>query len=480
VRTPRKSSGSKKPRMSSADSFRSLFARKSPDFVGGANPSEVRKIYQFGNTIGTGGYAVVKEAMHRKEGKAYAVKIMRPDSNKEDRGGLTPEDIIAEIEILKGLDHPSIIQMKEYFLGSRGQVFIVTELLRGGELLDAMLNIGTYTEAEARVVLRQVLNGLAYLHSRGVTHRDLKLENLLLAKKNDITTVRIADFGLAKALMKSRVMETTCGSPMYVAPEVIAGKRYTPAVDMWSTGVILYILLAGAPPFDVVDNEPLLFRRIMEGDYSLDTEEWASISEPAKDLVKKLMNLVPKDRPDADAALNHPWMTMAEEELREQPTAQGAKDALKAYAAKMKLPEKKFLPGEFLVRQGDKAAEVFLIRKGSCEVLLDGQEDPNELVKVAERREGDFIGEMAVAWEEFEEADEDEVENAGRDAKKPLPRKSTSRRRTASVRAVDTVTAVILGKKEMQWVLDHDSAVQEEIKIAVNQRRQELKDAKKS
>lgn len=446
----------------------SPYAAASKSFTASAHQGSVRDVYDIGLTIGTGGYAVVKKATRKSDGQEFACKIMRPDV-REGGDGLTVQDIVAEIEILKKLHHKSILKLDEYFLGQRGQVFIITELLKGGELLEAMLNLGSYTEAEARLIMKQLLEGLEYMHKAGVTHRDLKLENLLLARKNDISSLRIADFGLAKAAMQSKqaAMETTCGSPMYVAPEVIGGKKYTPSVDLWSTGVILYILLSGTPPFDAVDNEPLLFRMIMDGEYSLETPEWKGISKEAKDLVKKLMCVDPKERLDAAAALNHPWMSTSAKDTGHQ--LAGAKGALKNYAAKMKLPMKIFKAGEFLVRQGERGNAVFLIRSGKCEVLVepDGGK-PGNLVKVAERGEGDFIGEMAVADDEQEEEQDDDM--ACKAAKKWV-----GKRRTASVRAAGTVEAMVLGKKEMQWVLEHDSAVNEELKSAIQKRKEELK-----
>mmetsp|Transcript_25516 Transcript_25516/g.87414 ORF Transcript_25516/g.87414 Transcript_25516/m.87414 type:complete len:481 (-) Transcript_25516:147-1589(-) len=451
------------------------YMQASKSFTTKAHEGDVRDVYDIGSTIGTGGYAVVKKAVRKSDKKVFAVKIMRPDP-RNDGDGLTAQDIIAEIEILQQLEHPSILNLEEYFLGKNGQVFIITELLKGGELLDAMLNLGSYTEDEARLIMKQLLEALAYMHKQGVTHRDLKLENLLLAKRDDISSLRVADFGLAKALAEKSskaVMETTCGSPMYVAPEVIAGKKYTPAVDVWSAGVILYILLTGAPPFDVVDNEPLLFRRIMDGEYHLDTAEWSGISKEVKDLVANLMCVDVNKRLTVQKALQHPWMTAkATKGGKQLPAAAGA---LKAYAAKKKLPVTVFYPGDFLVHQGERGTAVYLIRSGKCEVVLENDDPKAEggvsYTKVAERGEGDFIGEMAVAVKDPDVMDANNGESMSTRAAK----KWVGNRRTASVRALSTVECMILGKKEMQWVLEHDSAVSEELHAAIEKRKEELR-----
>ena len=146
---------------------------------------------------------------------------------------------------MKKLEHPNIIYIKEYFVQS-GKFYIVMSCLRGGELLDALLDLGNYTEEDAKCIAKQLLDALSYMHLNNVTHRDLKLENLLLARPNDISSVVIADFGPARNSINARqVFSTQCGTPSYVAPEILLGKPYTPAVDVWSIGVILYTLLIG-------------------------------------------------------------------------------------------------------------------------------------------------------------------------------------------------------------------------------------------
>jgi len=197
--------------------------------------------------------------------------------------------------------------LKEYF-EENNKVYLLTELLTGGELLDAVLEKGHYSEGDARLCFMKLLEGLAYLHTKKIAHRDLKLENLLLDRKDDISTVKIADFGLAKRAAES-TMETICGTPQYVAPEVILGipgNKYTFTVDLWSAGVILFILLGGYPPF-YDEHEPRLFMKIRRGQYSFDDPVWAKVSDLAKDLIRKLLTTDPDKRLSADEALKHEW-----------------------------------------------------------------------------------------------------------------------------------------------------------------------------
>ena len=234
------------------------------------------------------------------------------------------------------------------------QVYLITELLTGGELLDAVLEKGHYSEADARLCFHKLLEGLSYLHTKKIAHRDLKLENLLLDRKEDIATVKIADFGLAKRAAES-TMETICGTPQYVAPEVILGipgNKYTFTVDLWSAGVILFILLGGYPPF-YDEHEPRLFMKIRRGQYSFDDPVWSKVSgawrkagrgcctveglcwqvgpagrwmtlwpcarnaETAKDLIRKLLTTDPDKRLSAEEALKHEWFKDASVEKNE-------------------------------------------------------------------------------------------------------------------------------------------------------------------
>lgn len=214
---------------------------------------------------------------------------------------------LQEIDILAQCDHPNVMFLKEYFEESN-KIYLITELLTGGELLDAVLEKGNYAERDAKACMKQLLRGIEYLHSRNIAHRDLKLENLLLCKKGDISKIKIVDFGLAKRAVESH-LETICGTPQYVAPEVIQGvpgNKYDPKVDMWSAGVIMFILLGGYPPF-YDEHEPRLFQKIRRGLFSFDDPVWNDVSATAKDLIRKLLVVDPSGRLTATQALAHEW-----------------------------------------------------------------------------------------------------------------------------------------------------------------------------
>lgn len=268
----------------------------------------VRDYYDIGDVLGKGGFAEVKLARHKETGTEYALKIMNLPANPKSADDNTREDVMKEINLLTGLDHPNVIRLYEYFDEKR-KFYLVTELLRGGELLQAVIDRERYDERDAKDCFAQMLRGIEYLHSKKITHRDLKLENLML-KEPGSNQVKIVDFGLAKRAAET-IMDTVCGTPQYVAPEVISGDdtgTYDSLVDLWSAGVVLYILLGGYPPFHD-ENEPRLFKKIAHGIYDFDDEVWDKVSDEAKDLIKKLLTVEPSKRLNATEALRHEWFS---------------------------------------------------------------------------------------------------------------------------------------------------------------------------
>ena len=413
------------------------------------NVRRVQDIYDMKSVLGTGGYAVVWSATHRATREEFAIKVMKATaSSRPSDDEVSVEEIKNEIEVMKKLEHPNVIHVKEYFVQS-GKFYIVMSCLRGGELLDALLDLGNYNEEDAKTIARQLLDALAYMHVNNVTHRDLKLENLLLARPNDISSVVIADFGLARNSKTARqVFSTQCGTPSYVAPEILLGKPYTPAVDVWSIGVILYTLLIGSFPF-ANDDQQTLFRIICSGQMDTSQPEWGQVSDEVKDLLVGLLDVNPATRLTAADALNHTWFTANKDcssnDLRK------SHSRLHGFADAMKLAVRTFEPGEYLVRQGEIGREVFLLRSGECDVVV-ADERGNARV-VATRGKGEFIGEMAVKL--------DEKEAGG----KP---------RTASVVAKTPVAATVLSRADMQWAVDHDYSLENQIEEVIQKRREEL------
>mmetsp|Transcript_15067 Transcript_15067/g.27759 ORF Transcript_15067/g.27759 Transcript_15067/m.27759 type:complete len:343 (+) Transcript_15067:43-1071(+) len=293
-----------------AKSIKKIFRRSAKRLVteeSGASSNNVDDFharFKLGKQLGQGNFSVVREAKDTKTGKLVAVKcISKKDLNREDE-----KAIEYEVEILQGLDHPNIIQLHGMFQDDK-HYFVVTELLQGGELFDRIVEKEFYSEKMAAKVVKTIAEALKFCNEAGVVHRDLKPENVLLNDKNDDTSLKLADFGFAKEVNPEghAELKTTCGTPGYVAPEIISGKRYGKAVDMWSLGVILYILLCGYPPF-YDDNQAVLFKKIKKGDYQLDPDFWAGVSEHAKDLVRGLLVVDPVSRFTVEDVLQHPWI----------------------------------------------------------------------------------------------------------------------------------------------------------------------------
>ncbi len=210
-----------------------------------------------------------------------------------------------EITNLKTLDHPNILKLYEVY-EDKDNFYLVMELVMGKELFDKIVERGQYSEKDASNITRQFTSAIEYLHSKGIAHRDLKPENLLSVGTGDNELIKVADFGLSKNFGDEKMM-TSCGSPGYVAPEVLECETYDKGVDMWSIGVIVYILLVGYPPF-YADNDPALFKKIMACEYDLNGEGWDVISNEGKDLIRNLLVKDPKKRLTATQMLKHPWI----------------------------------------------------------------------------------------------------------------------------------------------------------------------------
>ena len=215
------------------------------------------------------------------------------------------EKVKREIQILHMLKHPHIIRLYEV-VETPTDIFLIMELVGGGELFDLIVSRGKCTENEARRLFQQIISGLAYCHHHRVAHRDLKPENLLISKTNEL--VKIADFGLSNLMRDGELLKTSCGSPNYAAPEVINGALYAgPEVDCWSAGVILYALLCGFLPFD---DESIyqLFKKIKNGQF----KPFPSfLSVPAKDLITKMLEVKPMERISLQGIRDHPWFKEA-------------------------------------------------------------------------------------------------------------------------------------------------------------------------
>lgn len=264
-------------------------------------------MYDIREQLGSGNFAVVKLGVHKKTGEKVAIKVIEK-SQCEDADN---ESIQTEVTVMKSIQHPNIVCLKEIY-ESKDKLYLVMELVTGGELFDRIVAKGHFSEKEASDLVKTILLSLQYLHGKGIVHRDLKPENLLYATDADDSEIKLADFGLAKmgTADKAAVMNTTCGTPGYVAPEVLQSHGYDKGVDVWSLGVILYILLCGFPPF-YNENQAALFEQIKRGSYDFPDPYWSNVSDAAKELVRKMMTVDPKKRFTIEQCLEHPWISNA-------------------------------------------------------------------------------------------------------------------------------------------------------------------------
>jgi serine/threonine protein kinase len=262
-------------------------------------------VYQRGRKLGLGAFAVVFIGTHRPTGAEYAVKqIDRATMFWGDRDAL--KDEIANLKLAR--EGPNIVQLYEVY-EERAFCYLVMELMEGGELLEFIIEKKTFSEKEARNSTRCVLNALAYMHDKRVAHRDIKPENLLLLDHKDLNSIRLADFSFAKYVKKKNDCRTLCGTPGYLAPEMLERfPAYDVKCDVWSVGCLLYLLLGGYLPFDDEDDE-VIFDLTREGFFEFRPEFWNSVSTSAKQLVSRMLTVNPKKRISASNALNSEWIT---------------------------------------------------------------------------------------------------------------------------------------------------------------------------
>ncbi|KAF8732222.1 hypothetical protein HU200_016197 [Digitaria exilis] len=263
----------------------------------------LKDLYTLGKKLGQGQFGTTYQCVEKATGKQFACKSIAKRKLVTDED---VEDVRREIQIMHHLSgHPNVITIVGAYEDAVA-VHLVMELCAGGELFDRIIQRGHYSEKAAAQLARVIIGVVEACHSLGVMHRDLKPENFLFVNQKEDAPLKAIDFGLSIFFKPGEVFSDVVGSPYYVAPEVLM-KDYGCKVDVWSAGVIFYILLSGVPPF-WDETEQGIFDQVLKGELDFSSDPWPSISESAKDLVKKMLNRDPRKRLTAHEALCHPWV----------------------------------------------------------------------------------------------------------------------------------------------------------------------------
>ncbi|GLT64607.1 hypothetical protein SLA2020_370890 [Shorea laevis] len=296
--------------------------------------SEIEQRYKLGRELGRGEFGITHLCTDKETAENLACKSI---SKKKLRTAVDIEDVRREVEIMKHLpSHPNIMSLKGTYEDDNA-VHLVMELCEGGELFDRITARGHYTERAAAAVIKTIVEVVQFCHRHGVMHRDLKPENFLFANKKEAAPLKAIDFGLSVFFKPGERFTEIVGSPYYMAPEVLK-RNYGEEVDVWSAGVILYILLCGVPPF-WADTEQGVAQAIIRSVINFKRDPWPKLSENAKDLVKKMLDPDPSRRLTAQQVLDHPWLQNAEKGL-DVSLGESVKARLKQFSVMNKLKKR--------------------------------------------------------------------------------------------------------------------------------------------
>ncbi|XP_052865214.1 serine/threonine-protein kinase GL21140 [Anopheles cruzii] len=267
-------------------------------------PLELQAKYTLGSVIGDGNFAVVIKLKDKQKTTEYALKII-------DKSKCSGKDhyLAAEIRVMKKLTHPYIIQLV-HDIETMKNMYLVLELVRGGDLFDAITRVTRFSENQSKIMIKHLASAMAYLHSLSIVHRDIKPENLLVELDSDgnVILLKLGDFGLACEVTEPLL--SICGTPTYVAPEILMESGYGVKIDVWAAGIILYILLCGFPPFVSPDNQQeQLFDAILNGYFDFPAPYWNNIGDSVRDLIINMLQSDPELRFSSEDILDHPWLT---------------------------------------------------------------------------------------------------------------------------------------------------------------------------
>ena len=285
--------------------------------------------YIIGEECGSGAFATVRKVKSKSTGQIRALKIIKKSKSQDSAR------MYLEVEILKKLIHPNIMQIFEFYEDKKN-FYIITEICDGGELFEQIVSKGTFNEQEGANIIKQILSAVNYIHLNNIVHRDLKPENILLdTNKNDV--IKIIDWGTARFFEKNKKMNKVSGTPYYIAPEVLF-EKYDEKCDVWSCGIIMYIILCGYPPFNG-DTDSEILNRIKEGKFVFPSEEWGNVSNEAKDLISCMLKFNPDERYSASDCLKHKWFTGQKQKKIDINLSARCLDNMKKFHAERKLQQ---------------------------------------------------------------------------------------------------------------------------------------------
>ena len=363
-----------------------------------------------GMTIGEGSFAHVKASRHIRTGKAVAIKVVDKMCRRFD-----PKLLQSEIDTMMHCDHPNCVTLFQVF-DEPEKTYMVMELMTGGNVMDRIVELDHCSEELTCHVVTQTLAALKYLHGLGITHRDLKPENLLYASADPnsekYNTIKLADFGLAR-IMEDDCLKTMCGTPAYVAPEVlfqsVKKNGYHNEVDLWSLGVVVYVMLSGFLPFSH-DSKPALFELIKHADFDFPSPWWDEVSRDATDFVSRLLVVNPAERFTIDQCLRHEWLQSGGHHANRLHSSHHAflllrnlkifeniePSCLQDLVGKLR--NIVIEAGEYIARAGEVGDSMYFIKKGSVQVLSNGSQ-------IDKLFTGDFFGEIALTMSQTRIAD---------------------------------------------------------------------------